>query len=189
MQKPKSLSLKALVMMAMLTALSIVLGKYLAVSVGELLRFSFENLPIIFAGIAFGPLGGALVGAAADLIGCVLVGYAINPLVTLGALAIGLLSGGIYRLVARFEGLPLWLSVALTVGISHIIGSVIIKTFGLSAFYSVSFGVLLLWRLLNYLIVGGLEAVLICVLLKNKRISTELSHFSHKGSRKDGVKK
>ena len=80
--------LRVTVACALLIALSIVCGKFLQFPVGEAMRFSFENLPILFAGMAFGPLAGVLVGTVADLIGCLAVGYAINPLVTLGAAAV-----------------------------------------------------------------------------------------------------
>ena len=78
-KKDKVMPLYRLVVCAFLVALSIVCGKFLAIPVGEILRFSFENLPILFAGLAFGPVAGALVGVCADLLGCVLRGYAINP--------------------------------------------------------------------------------------------------------------
>ena len=65
MKKRKiSLDLKILCQLAMLVAISIVAGKYLAIGIGEVLRFSLENLPIIFAGIAFGPVAGSAGGTA-----------------------------------------------------------------------------------------------------------------------------
>ncbi len=177
MKKSKTLPLKAIVMMAMLAAISIILGKFLAIPGGNILRFSFENLPIIFAGIAFGPIGGALVGTVADLIGCVMVGYVINPIVTLGAFAIGFVSGTVYFLVKRYSHLGRGLSIGLSVALAHLIGSVVIKTFGLAAYYDLPFLVLMLWRLLNYVIVGVVEGFLLYFLLKNKRISAEIGHF------------
>ena len=97
-------SLQILTFSALLSAISIVCGKYLAINLGEVLRFSFENLPIIFAGIGFGPLVGGAVGLAADLLGCLLVGYAINPLVTLGAAAIGFISGASFIIFKKIIG-------------------------------------------------------------------------------------
>ena len=177
MKKKRSFPLKALVMMAMLSAISIILGKYLAIPGGEVLRFSFENLPIIFAGIAFGPLGGALVGVVADLIGCVLVGYVINPIVTAGAFVIGFVSGIVYRLLYRIPHLHSVVTVGATVILAHLFGSVIVKTFGLAKFYDMPFFILMLWRLLNYVIVGSIEVFLLYFLLKNKRIRREIVHF------------
>ena len=115
----------------------------------------------------FGPLVGAAVGVAADLIGCVLVGYAINPILTVGAATIGLLGGLLYRLPRR---LPQTLRILMAVGIGHLVGSVVIKTLGLAAFYDMPVGLLMIWRLLNYLIVGILEYILIYFIMKNKAI-------------------
>ena len=171
MQKSKSsTALRTSVMCALLAAMSIVLGKLLAINLGEVLRLSFENLPIIFAGAAFGPIAGLFVGALADILGCLIVGYAINPLVTLGAIAIGAVSG-LYRILPnRSGGVSRFLRIAVTVLLAHLVGSVLIKTAGLSAFYSMPYYALLLWRALNYLIVGSLEFLVLSVLLCNGRI-------------------
>lgn len=163
--------LRVTVACSLLVALSIVCGKFLQFPVGEALRFSFENLPILLSGIAFGPLAGALVGIVADLIGCLLVGYAINPLVTLGAAAIGLIGGGVYRLAGK---LPHGWRVTLAVVAAHLVGSVVIKTFGLAQFYTLPFTELMLWRLLNYAIVGAAESLLLVALLKNKTLRAML---------------
>ena len=152
---------------AVLVAMSIVCGKYLAFGLGNVMRFSFENLPILMAGIMFGPAVGLAVGIIADLLGCMLVGYNINLIVTAGAASIGLLAGIFYRVSLK---LPYFFRIILSVGIAHIVGSVIIKTFGLSAFYDMPFMVLLLWRVLNYVIVGAIEYSLIYFVLKNRSI-------------------
>ena len=62
----------------------------------------------------------------------------------------------------------------MSVGAAHVIGSVIIKTLGLAAFYSMPVGILMLWRLLNYLIVGVLEGIILYILLKNRMIQKEI---------------
>ena len=170
MKKENKVTLKVAVALAMLSAISIILGKYLAIPGGEVLRFSFENLPIILAGIAFGPVGGIMVGAVADLLGCLLVGYTINPMVTLGAVSIGLLSGIVWKLV-KGRSMKRIFKTAITVGIAHLIGSVLIKTVGLAVFYDMHILVLMLWRLLNYLIVGVLEGVVLYALLGNRMIA------------------
>ena len=173
MKNQKSKALITSVTLAMLVAISIIMGKYLAIRGGDILRFSFENLPIIFAGVAYGPISGILVGVVADLVGCVLVGYAINPIVTLGAAAIGAVAGITFSLLKKLafgNGIAL----CLTVTLSHIIGSVLIKTFGLSIFYDMPIWMLMVWRLLNYFIVGGIEAFVLIVLSKNKEIAARI---------------
>lgn len=182
MQKLNSKSVFALrlcVALAMLSAISIICGKYLAINLGEVLRISFENLPIIFAGIALGPACGALVGVVADLVGCVLVGYAINPIVTLGAAIIGTVSGAVFLLLKRIKALPLGLKVTFSVAVSHIFGSVIVKTFGLAVFYDMPVFILMLWRLLNYTVIAIPESILLWVLMRNSAIQKSLRSISH----------
>ena len=66
-------STKVLVLAALLIAISIV-GKSLRVDFFSVIRISAETLPILMAGIFFGPFIGAAVGAGADLIGCFVTG-------------------------------------------------------------------------------------------------------------------
>ena len=166
---PKHLrsNLRLLAVSAFLAALSIICGKYLALSLGNVLRFSFENLPILLSGMMFGPVAGALVGTVADLVGCLMVGYTVNPLVTLGAVCVGVLGGLLFRLTKK---LPLLWQTCITVILAHLVASVIIKTFGLAAYYDMPFHVLLLYRLLNYAIVGVAEWLLLYTVLKNKAL-------------------
>ena len=160
-------NLRLLAVSAFLAALSIVCGKYLALPVGNVLRFSFENLPILLAGMMFGPITGALVGIVADVLGCVMVAYTINPLVTLGAACIGLLGGVLFRLTKK---LPLLWQTCITVILTHLAASVVVKTYGLAQYYDMPFYVLMLWRLLNYAIVGVAEWLLIYTVLKNQAL-------------------
>ncbi len=159
---------------ALLTALSIICGKYLAIRGGDVLRFSFENLPLLLAGVAFGPVVGALTAVAADLIGCLLVGYTINPLITLGGALIGCIGGVCYRYTPK---LPPRVRVLLTTALAHLVGSVIVKTLGLAAFYDMPLWELAMWRLLNYAIIGAAEGFLLYGILKNKAILSQLERI------------
>ena len=53
----------ALTVCALLTALSVVLARLLTIIPSEVRRFSLEAVPILLAGLLFGPLPGAAVGA------------------------------------------------------------------------------------------------------------------------------
>ena len=169
-KKRSAMPLKLVAALAMLAALSMILGKYLQIPMGNVMRFSFENLPILFAGICFGPICGALVGAVADLVGCLMVGYEINIVVTAGAVLCGAISGTVSLLLRCADRLSVQLRICLSVIAAHAVASVMVKTLGLAVYYDMPIGVLMLWRLLNYVIVGALECVLLCVLLKNKAI-------------------
>lgn len=161
---------QTLAVSALFCALSIVFGKYLAISIGPVLRFSLENLPVLLGGVLFGPVVGLCIGVIADLVGCLLVGYSINPIVTLGAASIGFLSGLLYCLTKRLSP---FLRLSISVILSHVVGSVLIKTWGLAAFYDMPFYLLLLWRLLNYTVVGAVECTLIHFLARNKAFSRQ----------------
>lgn len=164
--------LAVMVIAAFLAAISIVCGKYLAIRAGDALRFSFENLPILLAGFTFGPAVGVSVGVVADLIGCLLVGYAINPIITVGGALIGLIAG----LGGSFlKKAPLWLQVGTTVTLAHLVGSVLVKTAGLAAFYNMPLWELMLWRLLNYAIIATAEAVLLYCIARNNTITKQIN--------------
>ena len=169
---------KVIVLLSLLAALSILCGKYLAFPGGgdSMIRFSFENLPILLAAMHVGPLAGMTVGILADLLGCLMVGYSINPIITLGAAVIGLLGGLIPYLIPK--GSPRLLRIAITVSLSHLVGSVVVKTFGLAQYYAMPFMILMLWRLLNYTIISVLESALLYLLTKNTAIAKQMRAFS-----------
>ena len=117
-----------------------------------------------------GPWIGATVGVAADLLGCLIRGFAINPFITLASMAVGLCAGLVFRLFPKRNVFFLVLSVF----ISHIIGNVIIKTFVLSAMYGMPLGVLFAERSVTYLVTGAVESVILVLLYKNKAIKNGL---------------
>ena len=54
---------RAMVTCALLTAVSVVLARFLIPTPNEVTRFSLEAVPIFLAGMLFGPLPGALTGS------------------------------------------------------------------------------------------------------------------------------
>lgn len=85
----KQNQLKALAFAAILTAMSVALS-YFSVRVGEVYKFGFSKLPVVIAGIALGPVWGAFVGAASDLIGAIFAGLGINLLFTIPPVLLGI---------------------------------------------------------------------------------------------------
>jgi len=159
----------ALIKAALLAALSVVLGKYVPVLNIDWLRISFENLPILLAGILLGPVIGAAVGITQDLIGCLLMGYAVNPFITLGAALVGAISGVMYRAPLQREKLRLPLAVLL----AHAIGSMLVKSVGLVLWYGIPMGTILL-RIPTYLIIAVLEYLIIRLLLANRAFRAQI---------------
>ena len=164
---------KVLTLSAMLTAISVVIASVCKVipffNFGIGLRITFENLPIIMAGILFGSTVGGCVGLATDIISCLIAGMAPIPLVTVGATLIGVIAGAVSKCFMRKNGIS---NIIFSVVASHIIGSIIIKSLGLWGYYYnwSGSGVTLLLRIPIYIGVGIFETILLCVLLKNSAI-------------------
>ena len=84
---------RAMVTCALLTAVSVVLARFLIPTPNEVTRFSLEAVPIFLAGMLFGPLPGALTGFAADFIGCLFSPYGYNPIFCVPPILYGLCAG------------------------------------------------------------------------------------------------
>lgn len=159
-------SINVLAFSSILCAMSVVIGifckTYLNFGAG-LFRITFENLPIIISGIFYGPIVGAVLGVATDLISYLLSPqtYPPNLIVTAGAMAIGAVSGLSSRFLVKKAG---YRKIIVSGILAHAIGSMIIKPIGLFQFY----GVAVLFRIPMYVIIAVLEITVICLLYQNK---------------------
>ena len=159
-------ALKRLVLGAMLAAMSVVIGMFCKSFLnfgGGLWRVTFENLPIILAGIFLGPVTGGMVGIVSDLTSYLLSPqiYPPNLIVTAGACAVGLLSGLMARFVIREHSVK---QIVTSAAAAHIVGSMIIKPIGLYQFYQWA----VLVRIPLYMVIAPLEIFLLCMLWKQK---------------------
>lgn len=151
---------------AILCAMSVVIGMFCKTYMNGgngLFRVTFENLPIIVSGIFYGPIIGAVIGGASDLISYVLSPqvYPPNLTVTVGAISIGLVSGLVSRFVVKKRG---YKKIIISGISAHIIGSMIIKPIGLFQFY----GIAVLLRIPFYVVIASIEITLICLLYRNR---------------------
>ena len=155
-------SIKGMTIAAMLVAMSVVIGifckTYLNFGMG-LFRITFENLPIIVSGILYGPIVGAIVGVASDLVSYLLSPqtYPPNLVVTAGAALIGAVSGIVSRFIVKKKGKR---QIIISGMLAHVTGSMIVKTVGLYQFY----GVLVLWRIPLYIVIASVEILIMCLL-------------------------
>ena len=163
---------KMITTLGLFTALSIAIGfvckTYLTFGA---VRITFENIPIILAGIFYGPISGAVVALVSDTLSCLTSpNPALNPIITLGAISIGIISGLVSKHCFREK---LLLKVSCAVFLSHFIGSVIIKSVGLYLFWRYEVSILAL-RIPVYALISLCESVVIYVILKNKNLSSML---------------
>lgn len=161
---------RALTLAAMLTALSVVIGilckNFLTFNIYY--RITFENMPVIFAGVLFGPFVAGAVGVCADVISCLCSSNpAVNPLITVGALAVGVISG----LIAHHSGIKRDnLRLGLAVAAAHIIGQVAIKSVAKMIFFGMPwFGIFI--GIAVSAVAGTIDFLLIKALLKNRGIT------------------
>ncbi|HIV85419.1 MAG TPA: folate family ECF transporter S component [Candidatus Monoglobus merdigallinarum] len=162
-------NLKVMLICALLISMSIVF-KQIAITMGPF-RISFENLPLLISGMIFGPVIGLVTGAVSDILGCFFSGYTINPIITVGAASIGLISGLVsFYAFKKNPGLRTVAAVAA----AHIIGSMIIKSIGLHVYYQYPFSALAL-RVPLYIIIGSVEGFLSVMLLRNKAFSKHIA--------------
>jgi len=159
-------NVRGLTVAAMLVAMSVIIGifckNYLNFGMG-LYRVTFENLPIILAGILFGPAVGGIVGVASDLVSYLLSNqiYPPNLIVMAGACLVGVMSGLVSHHIVKKSGT--WQIIASGAA-AHIIGSMIVKPIGLYQYY----GILVLWRIPLYLLIAPLEILVLCMLFRQK---------------------
>lgn len=166
-------SLRVLTTAAMLAAISVVIGiickNFFTFNVYY--RVTFENLPIIFAGIVFGPFVGAAVGIVADIVSCLCsTNPALNPLITLGAACVGLVSGIVAKWIVKRRG---GMQIAVAVASAHLIGQVAIKSVAKILWFGMpKIGILL--GLGISVVVGIIEFFAIKYLLSRKVITSQL---------------
>ena len=169
-QKNGLRNVKVLTTAAMLGALSVVIGIFCKnfLNFGNgLFRVTFENFPIILSGILFGPAVGAAVGIVSDMVSYFLStqSFAISPIVTLGAALVGAVSGLVSNYIIKKRGT---LRVVISTLAAHIVGSLIVKTFGIYAYYSMTYGMLLLYRIPTYAAIVAVESFFLCLIFKHK---------------------
>ncbi len=170
-KKEKGLrNIRILTTAAMLGALSVVIGIFCKnfLNFGNgLFRVTFENFPIIMSGILFGPAVGAVTGIVSDMVSYFLStqSFAISPIVTLGAALVGAVSGIVSNYIIKKRGAA---QIIVSVLAAHAVGSLIVKTFGIYAYYNMSYGMLLLYRIPTYAAIIAIESFFLCLIFRHK---------------------
>ncbi len=163
--------IKRLTLCAMLIAISVVIGIICKVylTFGSI-RITFENYGILLVAYIFGPIYGLAAGLLTDLISSFITGQAFNPVICLGAGAVGAVCGLLSVALKKANGnLRLFLSVML----AHAVGNMLIKSLGLHYYFGFATEIVLL-RVPVYLIIGICEVLLLKITLTNKEINKGL---------------
>ena len=153
-------STRTLTTMALLTALEIVLSRFLSISAWNT-KIGFAFVPVALAAMLLGPVYAGIVGALADFVGAILfpVG-AYFPGFTLTAFLMGACYGLFLHKKQSF------LRILGAVALHQLALSLLLNTLWISILYGSPFYPLLLSRLPQCAILGAVQLVVIPLLAK-----------------------
>lgn len=155
-------STHAVVMIGTLIAMTIVLSRMLAIDLG-FARFTLGSVCTIMAGLWFGPLAGAVCGFAADILGCLIQGYAVNPLITIAAILWGVLPA-LSRGLMSGEKAKKAVILSVSVVITSIVCTLGFTYAGLVWILGYNFYAILPTRLAQFAAMTPVYCVLVCLL-------------------------
>ena len=167
--KKRRFKTKTLCACALLVAAAVVIGYVckMFLTFGAI-RVTFENLPIMISGIFFGPIAGFMTGICADVVSTAVSQYGIgglSPIITLGAGAVGLVSGLVCK--GRKEIRPANVRLIFAVFLAHIIGNMVIKSVGLMLYFGYTLPAVLP-RIPLYIIISIIEFTILYILCKSR---------------------
>lgn len=139
-------ALRMLVLLAMLTAMEIVLSRFLSINAWNL-KIGFSFVPIVIAAILYGPIGGMCVAALGDFVGAIL--FPIGPYFP-GFTLTALLTGLVFVLfLFKKKEKTKWYAVGviLSVLINQLVFSLLLNTYWISVLYGNPYFATLLSRI------------------------------------------
>lgn len=167
------ISTKTLTYAAILIAMNVVLARIVAIPIGPTLRLTVGSVPIILSGLWFGPVIGAICGGSGDFIGCLLSGYAPNPLILTSAILTGIIpwllkNFFIKELSQKGKKVEIFgkgfLKLLMVLGIMSLITSQGFTTYGLSLLQGIPFGELFIMRLPQSIFLTIVNSVLVLMI-------------------------
>lgn len=153
-------STRLLTALAVLTAVEIVLSRFLSINAWNI-KIGFSFVPIVVAAILYGPIEAGVVAALGDFVGAILFPIgAYFPGFTLTAFLTGCIFG---LLLHRKQG---WPQVTASVGINQFILSLFLNSLWISILYGSPYVPLLATRIVQCLIMAVIQLVCIQAIVK-----------------------
>jgi ECF transporter S component (folate family) len=148
--------------LALLTAMQIILARYLVIPVSESLRFSMSFIPVVIAARRFGIVGGMTVYGIGDFLGAIIFpsGGAFFPGFTVTAVVSGLIYG---LFLAKKGGI---LRIVLSVVVSQVVCTLLMNSYWLSVLMGSAFSAIFLSRIPQALIMSVLQIVFMALFLE-----------------------
>lgn len=154
MQKNKKMTwdTRTVVFIGLLVAMHIVLTRLIVIELGSY-RISIGSICTILAGLWMGPVAGGVAGLLSDILGCLLKGYAVNPLITVAAVLWGVLPGLVSPLLTGKKSRKT-VVICAVVTVTSVLSTLVFTTAGLVLimgynFYAIMPGRVAQWALLT----------------------------------------
>ena len=150
--------------MALLIAMHLVLTRVLVIDLGAY-RISVGSVCTILAGLWLGPVAGGVCGLCADIIGCFMKGYAVNPFITVAAILWGVLPALAKPLLAnKKENQEMTVGICVSIVVTAVLSSLVLTTAGLVIMLGYNFYAIMPGRLVQFAIMIPIYCVLTCLL-------------------------
>ena len=153
---------KGIAFLAMLAAISVILGAF-KISIGDSLRITFMNIPIILTSLWFGPFAGIAVGLIADFLSANLTTGWFPPL-ALTPVLFGVIPAMLNRFLKRRKGFIRLFAIIL---LTNFLGTMLWSTYALTLLLGTEYFPLLVLRVPLYLGIAVLETICIFYISKS----------------------
>lgn len=153
---------RTLVFLGLLIAMHIVLVRLVVIDLGSY-RITIGSVCTILAGLWFGPVAGGVSGLISDILGCILKGYAINPLITVAAILWGVIPALMRPLITGSKVKKTVFACASVV-ITSIFSTLVFTTAGLVWLLGYNFYAIMPGRVVQWAIMTPIYCVLTCIL-------------------------
>ena len=165
--KKTKISTKMLVTLAMLLAIEIVLSRFLSIQT-PITRIGFGFIPLVMAGILFGPIPAAIVAVLADVLGALLFPTgAYYPPLTITSLLVGLTYGlFLHKISFNHKDIYDWLRIIGCVVVRQGIWALLLQSYWLSLLQGITYKQCLVTRIPQVLILAVVEIIVIPILIK-----------------------
>ncbi len=168
MQKNRKMAwdTRILVFLGLLVAMHIVLTRLFVIELGSY-RIAIGSVCTIMAGLWFGPVAGGVCGFVSDILGCILKGYAINPLITVAGVLWGVIPA-LMRFTVTGRKTKKTVMLCVAVAITSVFSTLGFTTAGVAFInggeFWVSVMAILPGRLIQWAIMTPIYCVLTCML-------------------------
>ena len=162
MKRKSRNNLFTLTCLALLTAMQIILARYLVINVSESLRFSLSFIPVVIAARRFGIFGGMAVYGIGDFLGAIIfpTGGAFFPGFTVTAVIAGLIYG---LFLSKKSGA---VRIVLSVILSQLICTLLMNSYWLSVLMGSEFSAIFISRIPQAIIMSILQIVFMLIFLE-----------------------